>query len=405
MLEASTEIQRERTFVVFLRVDVGARSRRATGASAVRRSAARDRGPGVGRRERPRAAARNRRRRRVRTVRNHSASARAGATRVCGTRRRPRRFAQRERVEAPEVVEGGRVGGEQRSAIGARSRVGSGRGGRKMGEIVDEQVQAAANCEARRRREGGSLRVRVRWSRPRGIRPAEVGRGGVASCVGRARRDRAEPVMRRRPGRATPRPGRRHHEIGTTAPGAPSPAASVATETSGRSTAGPDLETVSFVSLGACFWSPPTPTSRNTTPVGATRNARRGPGRSRRPRRRRTARGPAPARTPARDPRRARTGAHRRSTSIISSDFCAEGGGHLDADTGASAASWEAALLAAGSGLEAVDAPRTRRRRRRVLRGPAARSPRGRRTARWASACSTTSPSPRRRCATGANGS
>ncbi len=36
--------------------------------------------------------------------------------------------------------------------------------------------------------------------------------------------------------------------------------------------------------------------------------------------------------------------------------FCAAGGGHLDADTGASTASWEAALLAAGSGLEAVDA-------------------------------------------------
>jgi acetoin utilization deacetylase AcuC-like enzyme len=36
--------------------------------------------------------------------------------------------------------------------------------------------------------------------------------------------------------------------------------------------------------------------------------------------------------------------------------FCAAGGGHLDGDTGASAASWEAALLAAGSGLEAVDA-------------------------------------------------
>ncbi len=36
--------------------------------------------------------------------------------------------------------------------------------------------------------------------------------------------------------------------------------------------------------------------------------------------------------------------------------FCAAGGGHLDADTGASAASWEAALLAAGSGLEAVAA-------------------------------------------------
>jgi acetoin utilization deacetylase AcuC-like enzyme len=36
--------------------------------------------------------------------------------------------------------------------------------------------------------------------------------------------------------------------------------------------------------------------------------------------------------------------------------FCEEGGGRLDADTGASAASWEAAVLAAGSGLEAVDA-------------------------------------------------
>ncbi|MDQ1381225.1 MAG: hypothetical protein QOJ71_1944, partial [Actinomycetota bacterium] len=36
--------------------------------------------------------------------------------------------------------------------------------------------------------------------------------------------------------------------------------------------------------------------------------------------------------------------------------FCAAGGGRLDGDTGASAASWEAALLAAGSGLEAVDA-------------------------------------------------
>ncbi len=37
-------------------------------------------------------------------------------------------------------------------------------------------------------------------------------------------------------------------------------------------------------------------------------------------------------------------------------NFCAQGGGPLDADTGASPASWEAALLAAGSGLEAVDA-------------------------------------------------
>jgi acetoin utilization deacetylase AcuC-like enzyme len=35
--------------------------------------------------------------------------------------------------------------------------------------------------------------------------------------------------------------------------------------------------------------------------------------------------------------------------------FCQNGGGRLDADTGASAASFEAALLAAGAGLEAVD--------------------------------------------------
>jgi acetoin utilization deacetylase AcuC-like enzyme len=36
--------------------------------------------------------------------------------------------------------------------------------------------------------------------------------------------------------------------------------------------------------------------------------------------------------------------------------FCARGGGHLDADTGANAASWQAAIHAAGAGLAAVDA-------------------------------------------------
>jgi acetoin utilization deacetylase AcuC-like enzyme len=36
--------------------------------------------------------------------------------------------------------------------------------------------------------------------------------------------------------------------------------------------------------------------------------------------------------------------------------FCAAGGGHLDPDTAANTASWDAALLAAGSGLEAADA-------------------------------------------------
>jgi acetoin utilization deacetylase AcuC-like enzyme len=35
--------------------------------------------------------------------------------------------------------------------------------------------------------------------------------------------------------------------------------------------------------------------------------------------------------------------------------FCRSGGGHLDADTSAGPASWEAALLAAGAGLAAVD--------------------------------------------------
>ena len=47
---------------------------------------------------------------------------------------------------------------------------------------------------------------------------------------------------------------------------------------------------------------------------------------------------------------------------------------------------------------------RTRRRRRRVLRGAPARPPRRADRTRWASACSTTSRSPPRRCATAASG-
>jgi acetoin utilization deacetylase AcuC-like enzyme len=35
--------------------------------------------------------------------------------------------------------------------------------------------------------------------------------------------------------------------------------------------------------------------------------------------------------------------------------FCSSGGGHLDADTAAAPASWDAALLAAGAGLSAID--------------------------------------------------
>jgi len=36
--------------------------------------------------------------------------------------------------------------------------------------------------------------------------------------------------------------------------------------------------------------------------------------------------------------------------------FCASGGGRIDADTGANSASWEAAILAAGAGLAAIEA-------------------------------------------------
>src|SRR5205814_10310388 len=35
--------------------------------------------------------------------------------------------------------------------------------------------------------------------------------------------------------------------------------------------------------------------------------------------------------------------------------FCAGGGGHIDADTAAGEASWDAALLAAGAGLDAIE--------------------------------------------------
>ena len=71
------------------------------------------------------------------------------------------------------------------------------------------------------------------------------------------------------------------------------------------------------------------------------------------------------------------------------------GGGHLDLDTVMSAGSWEAALHAAGGAVAAGRAAASRATRRpasaRIAR-PA--TTRARRT-RWASACSTTSPSPR----------
>ena len=103
---------------------------------------------------------------------------------------------------------------------------------------------------------------------------------------------------------------------------------------------------------------------------------------------------------PAGDAGRARAGARRRRTSTSSRRSAPGAAARSIADTAASAASWDAALLAAGAGLAAVDALEAGDGHRRVLRGPAARPPRRARPTRWASACSTTSRSPRPRSAT-----
>ena len=65
--------------------------------------------------------------------------------------------------------------------------------------------------------------------------------------------------------------------------------------------------------------------------------------------------------------------------------FCARGGGSLDADTAASAGSWDAALLAAGIGPGGRRGARSRHGHRRVLRGPPARPSRRTHPRRWAS--------------------
>ena len=66
-------------------------------------------------------------------------------------------------------------------------------------------------------------------------------------------------------------------------------------------------------------------------------------------------------------------------------------------DTVVSAGSYRAALHAAGGAVELVDAAGRRRGADRVQRAPPARASRRAATARWASACSTTSPSRRSR--------
>ena len=93
------------------------------------------------------------------------------------------------------------------------------------------------------------------------------------------------------------------------------------------------------------------------------------------------------------EPRRATLGelalVHDPSYADALEKFCADGGGHLDADTVASSSSYEAALMAAGAGLDAAERLRPARQRR-----PSSRY--GRRVttlcreARWVSVFSTT---------------
>ena len=59
-------------------------------------------------------------------------------------------------------------------------------------------------------------------------------------------------------------------------------------------------------------------------------------------------------RRPGRPPSRRSSGSTRRPTSALER-FCRSGGGNLDADTAAVPASWEAARLAAGAGLAAIE--------------------------------------------------
>ena len=76
--------------------------------------------------------------------------------------------------------------------------------------------------------------------------------------------------------------------------------------------------------------------------------------------------------------------------------FCAGGGGMIDMDTLAVEASFDAALHAAGGAAEAAERAARRRGERGLLRDAPAGPSRRAGSARWASACSTASPSPQR---------
>ena len=174
-------------------------------------------------RARPRAVARNRRPRPGRTARTRRRRPSRGATRMCarGVARAASRSASASKRQnssnaaastASEPSRSTRVPRRVRPLAGGRSR-----------EVVGEQVQAAAYREADVDEREARARRRARWSRLLDIPPRAVVRAG-ADRAATACRSRGKRATRCRPGRATPRPGRRHHEIGTTAPCAPSPA-------------------------------------------------------------------------------------------------------------------------------------------------------------------------------------
>ena len=150
-----------------------------------------------------------------------------------------------------------------------------------------------------------------------------------------------------------------------------------------------------------CSSSRPIRASPSTIPAAGTPSARPGCRPSCRAGGGRTRRG---GRVPARRATRAELGAGPPGAYLDALEaFCAGGGGSLDADTAASAASWDAALLAAGAGLAAIEAlePARAPPRSAPSARPATTPPR---RTRWASACSTTSRSPRPRSRPGRAG-
>ena len=154
------------------------------------------------------------------------------------------------------------------------------------------------------------------------------------------------PATPRRPARARPRYERRRRGIGTTA-------SSLSGDPAGEP--GPRIRARSAWPP-RCSWSPPTPDMPSTTRVAAIPSGRRGSRRSSTGSKRRGV-------TDAQLPPRAAGGGARGLERVHTAEYLDSsggvlrgGGGRLDPDTAVSTDSWDAALLAAGAGLEAVDA-------------------------------------------------